>query len=271
MPELFLKSLTVIKQKGIFQFLKKTLEYVHFKTLGQIDLFLFKKHKWSVIQLWMFNKLFYYVLSLLALKEGEHQIGRFISLNKIFKEIKNRGLSGDIIEFGSYQGFSLYWLSKFRDKYGLKARIIGIDSFEGLPETSTVWQKGKFNDTSFEQAVLNVTKALAIAKLEDKNNIILKGLFNDQNIISSVKKNCKKAVLVHIDCDLGSSSDHALKLIDTLELSDTWFLLFDDWGCHPDEIPESFDRYYDSCKYLYSIEQYLRTDMTNYFIVNRKP
>jgi hypothetical protein len=38
----------------------------------------------------------------------------------------------------------------------IERKLIGIDSFEDLPESSTIWIKGAFNKTSIELAQKNI-------------------------------------------------------------------------------------------------------------------
>jgi hypothetical protein len=49
-------------------------------------------------------------------------------------------------------------------------------------------------------------------------------------------------VVVHFDADLGSSTTEALAITERMMLGkiNEAYFLFDDWGCHPDEVPDSF-------------------------------
>ena len=79
-------------------------------------------------------------------REAEHQIGRFLNMQKVLNEIEKNNISGDIVEFGTWQGQGLMLFDIALSKK-TQRNLIGIDSFEGLPETSTIWKKGDFSNT----------------------------------------------------------------------------------------------------------------------------
>ena len=81
-------------------------------------------------------------------REAEHQIGRFLNMQKVLNEIEINNIRGDIVEFGTWQGQGLMLFDIALSKK-TQRKLIGIDSFEGLPETSTIWKKGDFSNTSF--------------------------------------------------------------------------------------------------------------------------
>lgn len=79
-------------------------------------------------------------------REAERQIGRFLNMQKVLNEIEKNNISGDIVEFGTWQGQGLM-LFDIALSTKTQRNLIGIDSFEGLPETSTIWKKGDFSNT----------------------------------------------------------------------------------------------------------------------------
>lgn len=92
-------------------------------------------------------------------RELEHQIGRIKNTEKIFQFVRDNNIKGDIIEFGVYQGAFLIWLSKLRSKYDMNDRkIIGVDCFCGLPDSSGPWTKGVFRDTNIDIVNNNLKK-----------------------------------------------------------------------------------------------------------------
>jgi hypothetical protein len=211
----------------------------------------------------MLNQYFYKIVKTFGFIEGEHQIGRLHNMRKIFKQMKNSNFQGEILEFGCHQGFGLLWLAKFRKKYNLNIKIIGIDSFEGLPESSTKWVKGEFNDTSEIICRKNIQNNLKIDDINENNIFLVKGWFNDENVIARVLEICENVVLFHIDCDLGSSSDMALDILKKLPLNSKYYLLFDDWFIEKDEIPVSFNGFCMDNNLVYN--NLFRTRYTNYF------
>lgn len=212
---------------------------LHARTLGKLDLLLFYDLKWSVIKKWMLRPIFHRMARVLGLTEAEHQIGRLINMRSALVELSGSGRDGDIVEFGSYQGFSLWWLSRFRDELGMKVKVIGVDSFEGLPETSTIWRKGLFSDTSRQACEKAILKASGSDSLDQLDIHIIQGLFDDPRVKDELRALAPRIAMAHIDCDLGSSCSKALALL-RKEAQHGLYLLFDDWHWHPDEIPASF-------------------------------
>jgi hypothetical protein len=229
----------------------------------RVDNFLFVKHKWIFIKYFMLNQFFYKIIKKLGFIEGEHQIGRLYNMKKIFKQIRDSNFEGEILEFGCHQGFGLLWLAKLRNKFKLNLKIIGIDSFEGLPESSTKWIKGEFNDTSENVCKKNIQNNLRIDDINNHNIYLVKGWFNDEKVIKRVVEICENGVLFHIDCDLGSSSDMALSILEKLPLNERFYILFDDWFIEKDEIPASFDRF--CLNNIHRYKNLSRTNYTNYF------
>jgi methyltransferase family protein len=159
-------------------------------------------------------------------REIEHQAGRYLHMLAIAKELP----PGDIVEFGTYQGLGLAMMSQ---AFGSRL-YIGIDFFEGLPESSTIWDKGLFNDTS---------KEFTARWLHDLGVYyhLIKGRFSDPIVKRDLATIAKDVALVHFDADLGSSTVQALKLIEPYVVKGRpIYFLFDDWGVHPDEVPEAF-------------------------------
>ena len=49
---------------------------------------------------------------------GEHEIGRLTNFKDILNEIADQKLPGDIIEFGTWQGFSMLWIAYLCERAG---------------------------------------------------------------------------------------------------------------------------------------------------------
>ncbi len=98
-----------------------------------------------------------------------------------------RDVPGDILEFGVAAGESLqYWAAKCPGR-----NVYGFDSFEGLPESWWTRQQGAFK--------------AAIPELQRPNVKLVKGLFDD-TLPGFISDWQGRAALVHIDCDLFSST-----------------------------------------------------------------
>lgn len=176
---------------------------------------------------------------------SEHHIGRYLNMKAIANEIKENNISGDIVEFGTWQGLGLLFLSQcFRQS---DRKFIGIDSFEGLPETSNGWVKGTFNDTSYNLALDNLNKDWPTT---DHNYSLIQGWFNDPAVSEQLYTAVDKLALVHFDADLGSSTTQALSIIEPYltNRKEPIYFLFDDWGIHPAEVPVAWHDWYNQAQ-----------------------
>lgn len=121
---------------------------------------------------------------------------------------------GWAVEFGVYSGYSLGLIAD-------KMPVIGFDSFEGLPED---WRegfpKGKFS--------LTHKPSLGVNLLPPANAMIVPGWFEDTVPTFPFPE----LGLVHIDCDLYSSTVTALEgVIDSVGI-DT-LIVFDEYHSYP--------------------------------------
>ena len=87
---------------GAREVVASALAGLHARTIWRLDNFLFNQGKWITISSWMLNPLFYRFFKIIRFTEAEHQVGRLMHLRAILKEIKSQGLTGDIVEFGSW-------------------------------------------------------------------------------------------------------------------------------------------------------------------------
>lgn len=198
------------------------------------------------------------------IRELEHQVGRFLNMKAVKDEIVSGGLKGDILEFGTWQGLGMIYLSNIFENENIK--YIGVDSFEGLPDSSTIWKKGSFNDTSEQNAKENILK---FGKVNPENLYLIKGWFDDPYVKKRLSEVSDDILLVHLDADLGSSTKVALELLESFLLNRTkpLFLLFDDWGCHPDEVPDAFWNWVltNHEKYKFNLKKLCSTNLTRYY------
>ncbi len=119
--------------------------------------------------------------------------------------------SGFLCELGVYKGDSLNKLAK----RAFPHKVYGFDTFTGLPE---FWRSG------FPQGAFDVSGE----KLRFATNCVLyKGLF-DQTLSNFLKDVPDQARLIHVDCDLYSSTSIALRIL-TPRITPQTVIVFDEY------------------------------------------
>lgn len=121
-----------------------------------------------------------------------------------------------VLEFGVASGDTLGTITSILPKN--KYEIFGFDSFRGLPEdwVGTDLKKGFFDlNGNIPEKVKNL-----------KNVKIYSGLF--ENTIKEYLKIAKNIALLHVDCDLYSSTKTVLYGIKEYIRPETW-IVFDEW------------------------------------------
>lgn len=202
-------------------------------------------------------------------RESEHQAGRYLNWRDIADAVLDKNLDGDVVEFGTHQGTGLLMLAQCFAGSKTKRCFFGIDSFEGLPESSTIWVKGKFNDTSED---------FTLEKIESrfpKNDMLqyslIKGWFNQPHVSEKLYAECKNPVVVHFDADLGSSTLTALNIVERYlaDRKDPIYFCFDDWGCHPDEVPVAWQTWLAQAQQKFNLQaqEISSTYLTKNFIL----
>jgi len=124
-------------------------------------------------------------------------------------------VSGDrlICEFGVFEGTTINHLAQLTSK-----TIYGFDSFEGLPEAwSGSIPKGHFAMEALPKVKSNVK--------------LVKGFF-DKSLPGFLKENPGKAGLLHIDCDLYSSTKTVFELFES-RLTPGTVIVFDEYFNYP--------------------------------------
>ncbi len=172
--------------------------------------------------------------------EVEHQVGRYLNMAKVVNDLDQSNINGSLLEFGTWQGLSLIYFAKLLGSNSNNRKFIGVDSFEGLPHNSTIWKKGDFSDTELN-FVMNNFKKYSPKSLHDKVHLV-KGWYNDPTVKREIFNISNDFALVHFDADLYSSTKIALEMVEQhlFGRNEPFYLLFDDWGCHPNEVPEAF-------------------------------
>lgn len=134
---------------------------------------------------------------------------------------------GDYLEFGVYNGSSMLCMHRALGEVGLKSpRLIGFDSFEGLPSDveEGAWRRGDFKSTfEFTQAVLS------LSGIDWTRVVLVKGWFEDAlNVELARHHRIEKASVIMIDCDLYSAAKEALQFSRPF-IKDEVVIVFDDW------------------------------------------
>ena len=137
---------------------------------------------------------------------------------------------GDYVEFGVCHGTSMVCMANASRDVGLaQMRLIGFDSFEGLPEgvaeeDNGVWKPGDFRAT--ESAT---RRNLRRSGVEPARMRLVKGWFHETATFEAAAEMALHRIAVAmIDCDVYSSARVALDFVAPL-LSDRAVLVFDDW------------------------------------------
>jgi hypothetical protein len=137
---------------------------------------------------------------------------------------------GDYLEFGVYRGDSLRCMYEALDARSLHdVRLIGFDSFEGLPtldegDAGLPWLRGDFAFSERE-----TRRRLAAAGVDMGRVHLVKGWYSD-SLTREVARDLAitKASVIMIDCDLYSSAKQALDFCGPF-MTDDVVIVFDDW------------------------------------------
>tara|TARA_R110001606_G_scaffold227143_2_gene375233 strand:+ start:211 stop:870 length:660 start_codon:yes stop_codon:yes gene_type:complete len=132
------------------------------------------------------------------------------------------------LEFGVMTGESIIDFYNAYKLNNIKADFYGFDSFQGLPEETidknSPWKTGKFSTNGHISEDL-----LSIPSIN-----LVEGWFSDVLNESLLNRfNNKKIGLIHMDCDIYSSTVEVLEyIIQNDLLCDGSLILYDDWGAY---------------------------------------
>lgn len=135
---------------------------------------------------------------------------------------------GDYLEFGVSRGTSFACMGRALSAAGLaQVRLIGFDSFEGLPAEAANegWRPNEFRST--EAAT---RRYLARRGVPSDRVRLVKGWF-DATLTEETRRGLElsKVSLAMLDCDIYSATKTALLFLAPL-IRDEAVLFFDDWG-----------------------------------------
>lgn len=135
---------------------------------------------------------------------------------------------GDYLEFGVSRGTSMACVHRVLQERALShVRLIGFDSFEGMPAEAAEqgWRPGEFRST------LDATRRYLAAREVDLERVTLvKGWFKDTLTPETRDRlSIGKASVILIDCDIYTASKEALAFSEP-HIRDRAVVVFDDWG-----------------------------------------
>jgi hypothetical protein len=146
---------------------------------------------------------------------------------------------GDVVECGVFGGISLALLTRAAafDAKGMSRRIVGIDSFAGLPlsaEPHARWREGDCATMHAPHPVVSVGEPVSshvtrrlFTRCELPQPILHEGQFAD--VLPRIVSDELLAVSVlHVDCDLYESTRDVFAGLAPV-LQDGTLVLFDDW------------------------------------------
>lgn len=163
--------------------------------------------------------------------------GRERYFDRAFRRVYDSQTPGDYLEFGVYWGNSLILAARSAEKHGLKSmRLFAFDSFEGLPHS-----EGRFSQGDYHCDEVTFWRYIDRAGVDLDRVVTVRGLYED-TLRAGLKHELgiNRAAVVHVDCDLYSSTTTALSFVEDL-VSDGTIVIFDDWYAFEKEwSPERF-------------------------------
>ena len=175
---------------------------------------------------------------------------RYFAFRDIVQWLNYEMVEGDILEFGVGAGVSLLLFALFheecqkhpewlgnKEKQTLQRRLVGFDSFDGLPagEGHARWYKNVFKNNERRNHPFlktgEVIKPAHVFKLFDicgfDRPTLEVGLFSD-TVPKALPQKYNKAAMIHIDSDLYESCKTVLLHIEPLIQNGT-VIMFDEW------------------------------------------
>lgn len=128
-------------------------------------------------------------------------------------------IEGAIVELGVFRGLSLEALSLASLDRRFSRRVVGVDSWQGLPAPS------EYDSAQFSRGALQASIEDARRTLRDRRVELVSGWFAD------VPRFAEPVALVHLDCDLYQSAIDGLALV-TSGIVDGAIVCVDDYFCH---------------------------------------
>lgn len=142
-------------------------------------------------------------------------------------EAKSSSQIGDYLEFGVCHGTSMICVHKEMQAAGVAdARLIGFDSFEGLPDDD----EGYWNKGAFKSDMDHTRHVMTEGGVDWARTHLVQGWFSDTLNAETIRQhNMRKISIANIDCDIHSAAKEALDFCGPL-FDDLVILNFDDWN-----------------------------------------
>jgi hypothetical protein len=122
-----------------------------------------------------------------------------------------------------------------------------------------------FSAASYHSAYTNIERNTGA----NNRFSLIRGWFNDEHVSEQLYSQATDVCLIHFDADLGSSTRDALEIVEKYlhQICHPVYFLFDDWGCHPDEVPDAFYDWLTSASKRFDItaEKLSSTRYTRYY------
>jgi hypothetical protein len=145
--------------------------------------------------------------------------------------LKSRGFEvGAYLEFGVFNGTSLVCMHRALVQAGDRTtRLVGFDSFEGLPAVAASDSGGHWQPGQFKCSLDFTRRVLDHEGVERRRVTLVKGYF-DATLTPQRRRllNIDRVGIVMIDCDLYQSTKEALGFCGPIVI-DTAVIFFDDW------------------------------------------
>lgn len=137
---------------------------------------------------------------------------------------------GDYLEFGVCHGASMACMHRVSEKLGLTdLRLVGFDSFEGLPEEAAQPEEGPWLPGQYRSTLGFARRFLDRAGVDWQRTFLVKGWFRDTLTEETRRRyGIERASLIMVDCDICSSAREALAFSAPL-IGERAVVLFDDW------------------------------------------
>ena len=137
---------------------------------------------------------------------------------------------GDYLDFGVSYGTSMVCMHRILTKLKLgNVRMIGFDSFQGLPDSAATEDGGIWKPGQFASPIQQTYEHLNKNDIDWRRTLLVRGWFeNTLNKKTAKTFNLNKASVIMIDCDLYSSSRDALNFCLPM-IKDYAIIFFDDW------------------------------------------
>ncbi len=140
------------------------------------------------------------------------------------------GATSAYVEFGVFNGTSLAAaMAAAREEGESALRLIGFDSFEGLPATVVNDDGGVWRPGQFACSRADATRCLAVRGLSEESFTLVDGWYEDLDPARMREVLVGRRIrILMIDCDAYSSARRALTL-STPYLAKKAIIFFDDW------------------------------------------